>query len=96
MALVVSQFLYVVFIAKTKSCREFSQYVIDMVNEVSLLIMFSHLLLFGDCGIINGTYSLINISKKIAFIQNMSISFDSFGVLILIFNFGNLALCLGQ
>jgi len=86
----------VVFIANTKSCREFRKYLVDMVNEVSLLIMFCHLLLFGDCGIVNGTYSLINTSKRIAFIQNISLSFDSFGVLILIFNFGNLAMCLGE
>ena len=67
-----------------------------MVNEICLLIMFIHLYIFGDSGIVNGTDNRINIDERISFIQNMSISFDSFGILILFFNFGNLALCLGQ
>jgi len=38
---------------------------------------------------------LIGTDKKIDFIQNISFSFDSFGVLIVLFNFGNLALGVG-
>ncbi len=63
-----------------------------MFNETCLLIMFCHLFIFGDSGIVNGIDNQISIEGKIAFTQNLSISFDSFGVLILIFNFGNLAL----
>ncbi len=58
--------------------------------------MFFHLSIFGDSGIVNGTDNKKNIEERISFIQNMSLSFDSFGILILLFNFGNLALGLGQ
>jgi hypothetical protein len=67
-----------------------------MINEIILLIMFFHLSIFGDSGIVNGTDNKKNIEERISFIQNMSLSFDSFGILILLFNFGNLALGLGQ
>jgi len=54
--------------------------------------MFGHLFMFGDSGIVNGTDNKISMTVKINFIQNVSLSFDSIGIAILIFNFGNLAL----
>ena len=60
------------------------------------MIMFFHLYIFGDSGIVNGTDNKINIDWRISFIQNMSLSFDSFGILIILFNFGNLALGMDQ
>ena len=57
--------------------------------------MYYHLLMFGDSGTVNGTDNRISIDDRISFIQNISISFDSMGVLIIIFNFVNLAISLG-
>ena len=57
--------------------------------------MYYHLLMFGDSGTVNGTDNQISIDDRISFTQNISISFDSMGVLIIIFNFVNLAISLG-
>ena len=67
-----------------------------MMNEICLLIMFLHLFIFGESGIVNGTENKISTEERISFIQNMSLSFDTFGVLILLFNFGNLAIDIGK
>ena len=67
----------------------------DMFNEVFLLLMFYHLFIFGDSGIVNGTESKISINLKIQFIQNLSFSFDLVGIQIIILNFANLALSIG-
>jgi len=67
-----------------------------MFNEVCLLLMFYHLPIFGDSGIVNGTDTRISIDFKIQFLQNTSFTFDFCGVLILLFNFANLALSIGQ
>ncbi len=53
--LIILQFSHIVFIIKTKSCRLFRQFVLDMFNEICLLLMFYHLFYFGDSGIANGT-----------------------------------------
>jgi hypothetical protein len=63
----------------------------DMFNEVFLLLMFYHLFIFGDSGIVNGTESRISIDLKIKFIQNLSFCFDLVGIQIIILNFVNLA-----
>jgi hypothetical protein len=55
LALTSLQYAHIIFIAKTKSCRLLRQFVVDMVNEICLLIMFYHLFIFGDSGIVNGT-----------------------------------------
>ena len=51
--------------------------------------------MFGDTGIVNGTDNQIGTSKKISFITNLSISFDSIGILIIVFNFAFLAYSIG-
>jgi len=67
-----------------------------MMNEICLMIMFLHLFIFGESGIVNGTENNISTEGRISFIQNMSLSFDTFGVLILLLNFGNLAIDIGK
>ena len=57
--------------------------------------MFYHLIIFGDSGIVNGTYNLIDIDRRILFIKNMSFSFDFFGILILLFNLANYSYMMG-
>ena len=59
------------------------------------MIIFYHLFIFGDRGIVNGTNNKIRIDAKIYFIQITRISFDLFGIFILLFNFANFALSLG-
>jgi len=54
-ALIILQFSHIVFILKTRSCRLYRKFVLDVFNEVCLIIMFYHLLYFGDTGIVNGT-----------------------------------------
>ena len=50
------------------------------------MIIFYHLFIFGDRGIVNGTNNKIRIDAKIYFIQITRISFDLFGIFILLFN----------
>ena len=50
---------------KTASCKKPRQLIVDMVNEISLLIMFYHLFTFGDSGTVNGTDSQIVSQKRI-------------------------------
>jgi hypothetical protein len=57
--------------------------------------MFCHLFIFGETGTVNGTDNKIITEGRINFIQNIGLSFDSFGIFILLFNFGNLALNVG-
>ena len=64
-ALIILQFSHIFFILITKSCREFRQFVIDMFNEVCLILMFYHLFIFGDSGIVNGTDTRISMDLKI-------------------------------
>ena len=96
LSLINLQFVYLIFIIKTRSSRELRQFVVDIFNETCLLMMFYHLYIFGDSGIVNGTDNQISIDARIQFIQNFSISFDIFGILIIIFNFSSLAISLGQ
>ncbi len=67
-----------------------------MFNEICLLMMFLHLFIFGESGIVNGTDNLISTEERITFIQNFGLSFDSFGVLILLFNIGIMAVSVGH
>ena len=67
-----------------------------MFNEICLLMMFLHLFIFGESGIVNGTDNLIITEGRITFIQNFGLSFDSFGVLILLFNIGIMAVSVGH
>ena len=67
-----------------------------MFNEICLLMMFLHLYIFGESGIVNGTDNLISTEGRITFIQNLGLSFDSFGVLILLFNIGIMAVSVGH
>jgi hypothetical protein len=57
--------------------------------------MYYHLFTFGDSGIVNGTDNNVNSQRRIQFVSNLSISFDSFGVFIIIINIANLAYSLG-
>jgi hypothetical protein len=52
--------------------------------------------MFGSSGIVNATDTRINIEERILFVENISISFVSLGVLIFIINFANLAINLGN
>ncbi len=67
-----------------------------MFNEICLLMMFLHMFIFGESGIVNGTDNLICTEGRITFIQNFGLSFDSFGVLILLFNIGIMAVSVGH
>ena len=67
-----------------------------MFNEICLLMMFLHLFIFGESGIVNGTDNLISTEGRITFIQNFGLSFDSFGVLILLFNISIMAVSVGH
>ena len=58
--------------------------------------MYYHLFIFGSSGIVNATDTRINIEERILFVENISISFVSLGVLIFIINFANLAINLGN
>ena len=57
--------------------------------------MYYHLFAFGDSGIVNGTDNNVTSQRRIQFVSNLSISFDSFGVFIIIINIANLAYSLG-
>ena len=67
-ALIILQLSHIVFIFKTRTCRLYRQFLMDIVNEICLILMFYHLILFGDTGIINGSDNKINIDLKIQFI----------------------------
>jgi len=45
---------------------------------------------------VNGTDNLISTEGRITFIQNIGLSFDSFGVLILLFNISIMAVSVGH
>jgi len=64
-ALIILQFSHIVFIIKTKSCSQLRKFVIDMFNESCLLLMFYHLFIFGDSGIVNGTDTKLSVDFKI-------------------------------
>ena len=53
-----------------------------MFNEICLLMMFLHLYIFGEGGIVNGTDNLISTEGRITFIQNIGLLFDSFDYII--------------
>jgi hypothetical protein len=94
-ALIILQFTYLVFIIRTKSQRQLRQFLINLFNESCLILMYYHLFIFGNSGIVNATDTRINIEERILFVENISISFVSLGVLIFIINFANLAISLG-
>ena len=95
-ALIILQLSYTIFLICTKSAKEFKQFIIDIFNEICLGIVYFHLFNFGDSGIVNASDNKISIDERIQFIQNLSLSFDFFGILIIIFNFAFLTVNLGQ
>ena len=65
LSLINLQFIYLIFIIKTKSSREYRQFILDIFNESCLFLMFYHLYIFGDSGIVNGTDNQIIIDARI-------------------------------